>query len=438
MTVQMSGVTVAGAREEEMTHKTSVERRPPSIGFVGTYPPTKCGIATFTASLLRAIAENRESGEIGVLSSVDVPGQLEYGPEVIGELVRGSEDSLAAGVAALDEFDVVVIQHEFGIFGGADGREIVDLARALAVPTILVLHTVRADPSPNQRQIIHDLTEVVDRVVCQSQVARDRLLASHIISPERLRVIPHGAPANLGPSVDHFEQSSRREILTWGLLGPGKGIEVAIEAVALLRDLDPPPHYRVLGETHPREREVTGDAYRDSLLARAAALGVAHLVIFDDSYSHAKTILACIRKSEIVLLPYRSREQVVSGVLVEAIASGKPIVATSFPFAVEMLATGSGITVPHDNPASMAEALRLLLTEPAAAAAARSAARLQAPTVFWGRVGQLYADLAAEVSGTSLKPSGQQGTDQILRVASQSSAAASSASRCLAVKPPSR
>ena len=179
-----------------------------------------------------------------------------------------------------------------------------------------------------------------------------------------------------------------------------------------------------LGETHPREREVTGDAYRDSLLARAAALGVAHLVVFDDSYSHAKTILACIRKAEIVLLPYRSREQVVSGVLVEAIASGKPIVATSFPFAVEMLATGSGITVPHDNPASMAEALRLLLTEPAAAAAARSAARLQAPTVFWGRVGQLYADLAAEVSGTSLKPSGQQGTDQILRVAAQSSAAA--------------
>ena len=402
-----------------MAHEPLVRRRAPSICFVGTYPPTKCGIATFTASLLRAVAETGMSSEIGVLSSVDAPGQLEYGPEVIGELVRGSEGSLAAGVAALDRFEVVVIQHEFGIFGGADGWEIVDLVRGLAVPTILVLHTVPADPSPNQRQIIHDLTEAVDRVVCQSQVARDRLLASHVISPERLRVIPHGAPANLQPRVAHFEPSSRREILTWGLLGPGKGIEVAIEAVARLRDLDPPPHYRVLGETHPRERAATGEAYRDSLLARAAALRVEHLVSFDDSYPDAKTILDCIRTAEVVLLPYRSREQVVSGVLVEAIASGKPIVATSFPFAVEMLSTGSGITVPHDNPESMAEALRLLLTEPAAAAAARSAARCQAPTVFWSRVGQLYADLAAELSGTSLEPSVQPGTGRTLRVASR-------------------
>lgn len=380
------------------------DRRALSLGFVGTYPPTKCGIATFTASLRQAIGDASRSRRLGVLSCVDTPGLLEYGPEVIGELVRGSASSLAAGAEALNRFDVVFIQHEFGIFGGEDGREVVELARKVTSPKILVLHTVLADPSPHQRQIIQDLAEVVERVVCQSEVACARLLASHTVASERLRVIPHGAPANLGPKPElDLGPTARPEILTWGLIGPGKGIEVAIDAVARLRDLDPPPRYVVLGETHPREVAASGEAYRESLVARAAELGVEDLVTFDDGYRDAQTILARIRGASVVLLPYLSREQVVSGVLVEAIASGTPVVATSFPFAVEMLAAGSGITVPHADSESMADALRLLLSDPAAAAAARTAARCQAPTVFWSTVGRAHAALSTEVTRNSVR-----------------------------------
>lgn len=187
-------------------------------------------------------------------------------------------------------------------------------------------------------------------------------------------------------------------ILTWGLLGPGKGIEFAIDALAELRDLDPAPRYLVVGQTHPRVAAREGEAYRDSLRARALSRGVEDLVEFDDGYVDKESVLASIREADVVLLPYESRDQVVSGVLVEAIASGKPVVATPFPHAVELLSVGSGILVPHDDPSSIARALRALLTDPRRADAAAAVARRQAEPLLWENVGKKYRQLIASVA----------------------------------------
>ena len=368
---------------------------PLSFGFVSTFLPTRCGLATFTSSLAQAL--ELASDDIGVVSCVEEPNAIEHPPDVVAEWVRGSAASLANAAAVLNGYDAVVIQHEFGIFGGIDGADVLDLVTRLEVPVIVVLHTVLPNPSPHQRMIIESLTTLADRVVAQSEVARDRLLDAYRVDERRVVVIQHGAHANLTEPADTHATPTRPRILTWGLIGSGKGIEYAIDAVATLSDLDPLPEYVIMGETHPKVVEQSGEAYRESLIDRAETSGAGGLVTFMDGHHDTAAILAEIRRSEIILLPYLSREQVVSGVLVEAIASGKPVVATAFPHAAELLAAGSGIVVRHEDPDAMAAALRTLLTDPVRKAAAAAAARRQAPSLFWETVGREYEQLATQI-----------------------------------------
>lgn len=373
-----------------------------SIALVGTYPPTKCGIATFTASLAKAVASASPGCRVGVVACVEHPRVSPLPPVVVAELVHGSTASRVAAAAALDRFDVVLVQHEFGIFGGADGDEIVDLIERLHVPVIVVLHTVPREPTPGQRAVIERLVDLAAHLVAQSTVARARLLSLHDVDPAKVSVIQHGAPANLVAERPPSDPARSPVVLTWGLIGPGKGLEFGIEAIALLRDLEPPPRYVIAGQTHPRILEKRGEEYRDSLVAKAATLGVGHLVSFESGYRDLGSILERIRDADIVLLPYVSRDQVVSGVLVEAIASGKPTVATRFPHAEELLGEGSGLLVAHEDAGAIAAALRALLTDPARAAEVAAVARRQAPSLFWESVGENYLRLAIAVIGDSM------------------------------------
>jgi polysaccharide biosynthesis protein PslF len=362
-----------------------------SAGFVGTYPPTRCGIATFNASLRKAMALLRS----GVVACVDEPGATRFGPEVVAELVRGSVASLEAAAAALETFDVAIVQHEFGIYGGEDGADAVDLVTSLNVPAVVVMHTVLASPTLYQRALVEDLASAAEVVIVHSRTARSRLLETYGVSVPRVHVIAHGASLNVSARATGAGSARRPVIVTRGLLWPDKGIEFGIAAVSRLRDLDPLPRYVVHGQTHPHVLKSQGEAYRESLLEQVRALGVGDLVEFDADYGDTESVLAWIRAADVVLLPYCSHDQVVSGVLVEAIASGKPVVATRFPHAVELLSEGSGILVPHDDPAAIAAGLRTLLSNPELAARAAAVARTQAPALAWENVGRAYRELAA-------------------------------------------
>lgn len=374
-------------------HVGSTKQKPGrgSIGFVSTYPPTKCGLATFTAALAGALSSTTDTG---IVRCVDEPQPRPLPAGVVAEWVRGSSDSLAAAADVLGRFDSVVVQHEFGIFGGRDGDDILELVARLSVPVTVVLHTVLPSPSPQQRSIIEQLARTAHRVVAQSAVARVRLLEAHDVDPEKVVVIQHGATRNIERRRRPADPSRRPVILTWGLLGPGKGIEFAIDAVAGLRDLRPAPRYVVLGETHPNIVRESGEAYRESLIDRAVSRGIAGHVEFVDGYRDTSAVLAEVRKADLVLLPYLSRDQVVSGVLVEAIASAKPVVSTAFPHAVELLGEGSGIVVPHEDSAAMTDALRTLLTDERRAGNAARVARRQADALAWDQIGRDYLRLA--------------------------------------------
>lgn len=367
------------------------------IAHVGTYSPTVCGIANFTRSLIGAIAANERRSRQGVVSSVDEAGITEHPPEVVAELVADSADSREAAALALADFDVVVLQHEFGIFGGADGDDVLDLVSRVDVPLIVVPHTVPSEPTHAQLEILEQLCSSADALIAMSAVSRHRLVELYGAEPRRVRHIPHGATLNLGAALPESELPAGRTVLTWGLIGPGKGIEWGIEAMACLRDLEPPPHYVVLGQTHPKVRRTHGEQYREALIGRAHHLGVRELVTLEDRYSDPEDLLEKVRGADVILLPYESRDQIVSGVLTDAIASGKPVVATSFPHAVELLSPGSGLLVPHSDAEAIAAALRAIFTRPGVAARLESVAREQARSLSWSTIGRAYHTLGLRV-----------------------------------------
>jgi glycosyltransferase involved in cell wall biosynthesis len=234
--------------------------------------------------------------------------------------------------------------------------------------------------------------------VTMTMAARDRLAAGYAVDLAKVYIIAHGAPDLCGPAPALTPLTAGHPtILTWGLLGPGKGIEWGIDAMARLRDLRPMPRYVIAGQTHPKVVLHEGEAYRDRLRAQVGRAGLGAWVSFDGRYRDTSELAALIRSADVVLLPYDSTEQVTSGVLIEAIAAGKPVVATRFPHARELLAGGAGLVVPHRDPAAIAAALRSVITRGDVLASMASAAAATAPQLLWPAVAGQYRELVGRL-----------------------------------------
>ncbi|WP_233211404.1 glycosyltransferase [Mycobacterium sp. shizuoka-1] len=365
-------------------------RRTATVGLLGTYPPTACGIASFGAALSRGLEINGMN--VKVVRIADNSSGTD--DRIVGELVNGSPSSAVKTAALLNSTDMVVVQHEYGTYGGPSGADIIDIIDDIRVPVIVVLHTVLSHPSAQQRSVLDLIAAKADRVVVMSKTARSRLHDSYGVDRRKVSMIPHGA---MVPSNTHVRRSGRPTLLTWGLLGPGKGIERVIDAMHVLQDLPGRPRYLVAGRTHPKVLAAEGEAYREARRDQARRCGVADAVSFDDEYRSVGSLSAMIRSAAVVVLPYDSTDQVTSGVLVDAIANGRPVVATAFPHAVELLDTGAGIVVPHDDHDALARALRRVLTEPCLAGSMAGHARQLAPAMAWSVVARAYLDLAQTI-----------------------------------------
>jgi glycosyltransferase involved in cell wall biosynthesis len=367
------------------------------FGFISTYPPTQCGLATFTASLMGALlASGVDEGRVARL--LEAP-QSHTGPEYVTDVIAGDALTAARSVDRLNECDVVIMQHEFGIYGGPDGDGVLALLAGLTVPTIVVLHTVLTEPTTHQREVLEGVVAAAGAVVTMTHTARRRLLAGYQVDPDKVRVIAHGAPEPTRSGSDRTAtiRGARPTVLTWGLLGPGKGIEWGIDAMALLQDRRPTPRYVVAGQTHPKVVAREGETYRKALQRRVEGLSLTGSVRLDGRYLDDSSLAALVAAADVVLLPYDSTEQVTSGVLIEAVAAGKPVVATRFPHAIELLSDGAGIVVPHRDPVSIAEALRRVINSDDVAAAMSRSASDAAPGLRWSAVADQYRCLATRL-----------------------------------------
>ena len=367
-----------------------LDRRDRSFGMLSSFPPTACGLATFTAALAAGLAAH--DTQVGVVRIVDAGGPPSQSDLVVGELVNGSSSSMVACSDRLDQCDVAVVQHEYGLYGGADGDEVLEILGGLHVPSIVIAHTVLTNPSPHQRSVLNEVAALAGRVVVMTEAARVRLCEGFDVDASKVTTIAHGAAVPAGRVVP--DRSGPPVILTWGLIGPGKGIERVIDAMPALHDLPGKPRYLVAGQTHPKVLAAHGESYRRDLRAQAERLGISASVVFDADYRDVASLTALIQSSKVVVLPYDSKDQVTSGVLVDAVAAGRPVVATAFPHAVELLSSGAGIVVDHDDPDAMARALRRVLTRPELASNMAAEASRLAPSLGWSVVAGEYLRVA--------------------------------------------
>jgi glycosyltransferase involved in cell wall biosynthesis len=366
--------------------------RPASLALVGTFPPTPCGLATFAAALGKGLEEVGVD-RLGVVRST-TDETLPWDERVVSILRPGSPASRSTAARALNEFDAVLIQHEYGIYGGESGSEILDLLTDLAVPSIITLHTVPSDPTDSQRHVLETLVAMGAHAVTMTEAARRRLVGNYDVDPDKVVVIPHGA------TIVHRTNTPEPDVftlLTWGLLGPGKGIEWVIDSMALIKDELPHVRYVVAGQTHPKVFEREGDRYREMLMDRAQLHGVADRVLFDSNYRTLGDLGELVANSSTVVLPYDSTDQITSGVLVDALAAGRPVIATEFPHAAELVGNGTGLLVPHRSPEALASAIRHVVSNQSDLRAMEAQARLVGLQHDWRVVAADYCALVESI-----------------------------------------
>lgn len=371
-------------------------------GFLSTYPPTRCGLATFTEALAHALSgDPRDSADIARVLDAPEPAAArtaDGAPRVRADLIAHDSGSRAAVVTALNVCDVAIVQHEYGIYGGADGDEILDVLAAITAPTIVVLHTVLPAPTPHQRAVLTRVCAAASATVVMTSNARETLLENYDVDAALVHTIPHGVTnLALSPTTPH----RRKRVLTWGLISPGKGIEWGIRAMSQLGDLAPDIEYVVAGQTHPKVLALAGESYRTALTKLVDELGLGASVRLDGRYLDGDELAALLASADVVLLPYDSLDQATSGVLAEAVAAGIPVVATRFPHAVELLASGAGTVVTHQDPEAIAAAVRTILRGDEVARHMREAALHDASDMTWSAVADRYRILAAAVHTTA-------------------------------------
>ena len=370
------------------------------IAVLTTYPPTECGIATFSQSLVHALNLSRNRINIVRLMNAEETASPK---SVIHDHYYGNNEDLT--IEVLNQHDLVIVQHEFGIFGGEDGEEIVSLLENIDVPVIAVLHTVVSSPTANQRKIVDAMTRRAGALVVMTQAGKAKLIAGYSVDASKIHVIPHGARPMKQPITPMKEHSvnHRPRILTWGLLGPGKGIEWAIDALKELKDLEIFPEYVIAGQTHPHVKQHQGEAYRDGLKQKIADHNLEDHVTFMDHYLSETDLDELISSADVIVLPYDSIEQVTSGVLVEALVAGKPIIATNFPHARELLFDKSGILVNQKDSHGIAQGIRSVLGSKHRTHAMQSRMNRKSTTFLWSSVASKYLDIADELATTQQK-----------------------------------
>jgi len=371
-----------------------------SLALLGTYVPRQCGIGTFTFDLRNALAGRLGDDETQVLAMDDTPAGYPY-PDHVRFQIRAQEQRdyrNAAEMLNINQIGVTVVQHEFGIYGGKDGSYVLDLMRRLRMPIVTTLHTVLREPSRSQAVIMREIGRLSDRIVVMSRLASKMLKQTYDIPREKVAFVPHGIPdvPFVDPSFhkDQFGFEGRTVLLTFGLLSPNKGIEVAIDAMARVVDKHPDALYVVLGATHPGILRNEGDAYRNKLERQVDKLGLRDHVVFHNRFVELSELVRYIGAADIYVTPYLNEAQITSGTLAYALGAGKAVVSTPYWYAEEMLAEGRGKLVPFKDPEAMAEGIDALLDDEVERAAVRKRAYLFCREMTWDNVARQYIELA--------------------------------------------
>jgi glycosyltransferase involved in cell wall biosynthesis len=373
----------------------SIER----IAFIGNHLPRRCGIATFTNDLHRAVSLARTDLDTGVVAMTDPGSAYDY-PRAVHLAIRDENiNEYVDGAAFLNNagFDVVSLQHEYGIFGGQAGGNITELLSRLNMPVVTTLHTVLAKPASAQHDVMQRIIDISAKIVVMSEKGRQLLRLAHDVPASKIEIIPHGIP-DLPFRETHSAKAKlgftgQTVILTFGLLSPNKGIEIMLDAMPGIIKSCPDAVYVILGATHPNLVRQQGEAYRHGLTARVRDLGIQDHVVFFNQFVEQSTLLDFISMCDVYVTPYLNEAQMASGTLAYSFGLGKAVVSTPYWHAKELLGDGRGILVPFGDAKAISNEIAALLTNDVRRHAMRKRAYAASRSMTWRETAARYLTL---------------------------------------------
>jgi glycosyltransferase involved in cell wall biosynthesis len=389
------------------------------VAIVSTYQPRHCGIAVFSGDLRAALLEADSSLAVDIVSITRGDNSRSHPPEVVATIRQevASDYRAAAEELGRANVDAVLIEHEYGIFGGNDGQFVLELANQLTVPMVVTLHTVLANPPAERARTMRALCQRAALIMVFTETARRMLGEQDLAELERVRVVPHGAPDELtqaawADGVDEDIASSslqlpslagRTVLSTFGLISDSKGLELAIRALPSIVASHPEVLYLIAGQTHPEVIHKEGESYRLGLQQLVHDLDLCDHVWFIDRFLSIDELAMLLARTDLYLTPYRSRDQIVSGALTFAVAAGCPVVSTPYFYAEDLLSSGAGRLVPSGDSSELAAAALDLLGSRAKMKAARAEARRVGADLTWSSVGKTTLELLSEVAQGALQ-----------------------------------
>lgn len=360
------------------------------LSIIGNALPRRCGLATYTSHVAEALAQRYPAMKVEHYAMDDGSG-VEY-PRSI-RTIAADDPAAYRDAAALIEAsgaEAIWLQHEFGIFGGVAGSHILELVEATSLPLIVTLHTVLERPNEEQEVVLSRLIERAERTIVMAEKGAEILERHYGLARSRVRVIPHGVPDRPARNPEElkprFGWQGRKVLMTFGLLAPDKGVRHMIEAMPAIARADPDALYAIVGATHPNVARKQGEEHRQSLIDLARELGVENHVSFVDRFVEQEELLDMLQASDIYVTPYLNMAQVTSGTLSYAVAVGKPVIATPYVHAREILDEAHGVIVPPADSSALAAAAVDLLSDDAKRASLGRAAWQKGRDMIWPRV----------------------------------------------------
>jgi len=378
----------------------------PRVAFVATYPPRECGIGTFTYDLVSAYDSIDPSRLSNVVALNDYGQMYDYDLHDYQGRVRYQidADDLESYLETADQINrsrvqVVNIQHEYGIHGGQNGEYVVEFMRRLDKPVVVTLHTVLPHPEGHFQEISQQIFDRAAAVVVLANAAVPMICDNYDLPVERIHVIPHGIPnfTRKGAIRRRTKQllglGDRPVLSTFGLISPSKAIEYVIQGLPAIVEKYPNVLYLVIGETHPKIRQMEGESYRNRLIEMARDLGVQRQVRFNNRFLSNTELIRYLAATDVYIMAYLNKDQIVSGTLAYAVGCGKAVVATPFVYAEEMLADGRGCIVPFKDPEAISTAVTGLLGDRKKLLLIEERAYRFSRPMTWPNVARAYLEL---------------------------------------------
>lgn len=367
-----------------------------NVVFLSTYPPRACGIATFTQDL---VTELKKAGRINPVIAAISDAQYEY-PSLVRFTLEQQDPAAYSELAKrIDSAgpDYCMIEHEYGIYGGKWGEDLLKLTESLTTPYFMTLHTVLPEPKKKQKEIICSAAAKSQGIITMAHNTKQILTDTYGIEKEKIAVIHHGVPnypiSDRGTLKKEEGFSGRFVVSTFGLISPGKGLEYGIEAIARVAKKHPEVLYLILGQTHPVVKKRDGEKYRESLENTVKKLGIENNVRFVNRYLTKEEIIRYLCLSDVYMTPYLSKDQAVSGTLAYAVGYGRVIVSTPYLYAQEMLADGRGLLAEFRSAGSLADCVLQVMENPGQKAEMENRTLQLGRTMLWNNIAAQYAQL---------------------------------------------